>query len=155
VPNRRGLPIKGSAIGQFQAKTGESVAISRVWQRNDVVQLSGAFSRSADIAGGLADALIVLDQRYAHKPFPIFTEPLAAEPATRPITRAWRMMLADRTGSGQAAAPRRTWSERRPHLPAGAPKRSTSKSRRRCKWRAFVEAVVRAIERCGCATEWA
>src|SRR6202521_1556104 len=41
-------------------------------QRDDVVQLfRTGFKEAAQVAGGLADALLVLDQRDAHKPFPV------------------------------------------------------------------------------------
>src|ERR1041385_4816823 len=44
-------------------------------ERNDVVQLlGGGFEEAADIARGLADALLILHQRDAHMAFAIFAE---------------------------------------------------------------------------------
>src|ERR1700678_2512595 len=45
-------------------------------QRDDVVQLfRTGFKETAQVAGGLADALLILNQRNAHKALPVLAEP--------------------------------------------------------------------------------
>src|SRR5262245_2975938 len=53
----------------------ETKRLASLGQGDDVVQLFGSgFKKAADIAGGLTDALLVLDQCDAHVSFAMFPE---------------------------------------------------------------------------------
>src|ERR1700738_5068386 len=72
VPNPARPTLSGSAIGQSGRNSLRSAAFGK---RNDVVQLfRRAFKEAPDIAGGLTDSLLVLDQRDSHESFAIFAE---------------------------------------------------------------------------------
>src|ERR1700731_447389 len=75
VPNPARPTLSGSAIGQsIQSNPGGIRLRSAAFgKRNDVVQLfRRAFKEASDVAGGLADALLVLDQCDPHISFAIF-----------------------------------------------------------------------------------
>src|SRR5437879_3338868 len=71
VPNPARPTLRGSAMVQ-SGKCPRSAAFG---ERQDVVQLFRAgFKKAPDVAGGLADALLVLDQRDADISFAVFAE---------------------------------------------------------------------------------
>src|SRR5258708_35390647 len=72
VPNPARPTLSGSAIGNPGGIGARSAAFGK-W--NDVVQLfRRAFKEASDVAGGLTDALLVLDQRDPHESLPVFAE---------------------------------------------------------------------------------
>src|SRR5690242_18815807 len=92
-------------------------------ERDDVVQLFGrCVQEAADIAGGLADALLVLDQRDAHEAFAALAEAGAGRDRDlglfdEQLGELDRAHFAERLGD---RGPREHRGARRRHLPAGA-----------------------------------
>src|SRR5882724_7514683 len=114
VPNPARPTLSGSAIGQSGRKSLRSAAFGK---RNDVVQLfRRAFKEAPDIAGGLPDALLVLDQGDPHVAFAIFAETDAR--------RDRHPGLLDQQGGEFDAADRPEWlRQRRPGEHGGARRR--------------------------------
>ena len=116
-------------------------AISAPPRRDHIVQrVVGAFEEALDAARGLADALLVLDQREAH----IIVAVLAEADARRDRDiglldqQLGEFEAAEMRGTSPAPAPRRTsrpWAREFSSRPA----RSFRPSRRggSCRWRAF------------------
>src|SRR5688572_26794604 len=72
VPNPASPTRSGSAMMGIRKLQWRSAALG---ERHHVVQLfRGRFKKPPDVARGLADALLVLDQRDAHKTFAALTE---------------------------------------------------------------------------------
>src|SRR5450631_1424958 len=72
VPNPARPTLSGSAIRAIREESLRSAAFGK---RKHVVQLfRRAFKEASDIAGGLADALLVLDQRDPHIAFAMLAE---------------------------------------------------------------------------------
>src|SRR6266478_3556982 len=78
-PAFRGATIYRLLVFSFQRLGTRSQDRSRSTpprQRDDVVQLFGAgFKEATQVAGGLADALLILDQGDAHKAFAVLAKP--------------------------------------------------------------------------------
>ena len=95
----------------------ESLRSAAFGKRNDVVQLfRRAFKEAPDVAGGLADALLVLDQRDAHITLAVFAEADAGRDRDLGLLDQERGELdaADASRTAPGSAPRRTWRRAAP-----------------------------------------
>src|ERR1051326_8564181 len=153
VPSPARPTFSGSAIKACQKENGRrgDARLTARGERNDVVQhFRAGFKKAPDVAGGLADALLVLDQRDAHKTLAVFAEAGAGRHRDARLLDQKRRELdaAERLERFRNRRPGEHRGARRRNSPAGAAERFDERIAAPPIGRAhFGDAVVRAVER--------